>query len=307
VSSRVRPLVAQAKLRVERARARYGAVDVLLGTFKRYSADDGGSYAAALTYYVFFSIFPLLAFALALLGYITFGNSELQREIFDAGLKAAPMLRSALSKKGLSAIAERRRELALTGAALALYSGSGAVVALEHALNKIWHVTHEPGLVAKRVRSLKWLAVLGIAAVASVALGAGAELAGSIFGSLAPAGATVASLLIHLVGVIVGVGVFASAFKLLPAVEVSWHDVVPGAVAAAVCFELLKVVGSVYFEAGSKGRNATFGAFATSAGLLVVSYLLAQVTLLCAELNATLVERRFTRQSLNLQPQGGSQ
>ena len=76
--------------------------------------------------------------------------------------------------------------------------------------------------------------------------------------------------------------------------------------AAAIAFEVLKVVGAVYLRAGSQANNATFGAFATAAGLLVVSYLLCQITLLAAELDAVLVERRITRQSLVSASEGGS-
>jgi membrane protein len=160
MSSQLQRLVAQAKLRVERARARWAAVDVGVGTLKRFSADDGSSYAAALTYYTFFSIFPLLVFGIAALGYLTFGNAQLQEDILEAGLETIPMLQDALSPAGLETIKERRQELALTGVVLALYSGSGAVVALEHALNKLWRVPEEPKFIQKRLRSLIWLAIL---------------------------------------------------------------------------------------------------------------------------------------------------
>ncbi|MFN2488371.1 MAG: YihY/virulence factor BrkB family protein [Actinomycetota bacterium] len=305
MSSPVQNLVAQARLRVERARARYGLVDVAVRTFRRYSEDDGGSYAAALTYYLFLSIFPLLAFALAALGYATLGNAELQKDIFNAGLNAAPLLESALTKEGLEVVAERRQELATTGLVLALYSGSGVIVALEHALNKLNHVVEEPNFVGKRLRSLLWLAILGLSAIISVALSAVGNLTSQIFRSLEPAEDLVA-ILFYGAGVIVSVGVFATAYKVLPGKDLGWREVLPGAVLAALLFEILKAVGATYLKAGSQARAATFGAFAAAAGLLVASYLICQITLLCAEVNAVLAERRVTRQSLVSGTQGGS-
>ena len=290
-------LLSQLKVRVERARARFTIVDVALTTFKRFSQDDGGSYAAALTYYTFLSIFPLLLFGLSALGYITFGNERLQRDIIDAGLEAAPMLGDILKRNALTALQQRRGQLAITGFVLALYSGSGAIVALEHALNKLHHVRVEPNFLAKRLRSLRWLAVLGGAAVVSVALSSIAAFAGRLFKGLGPVGGLVASSLSYAAALLVGVLVFGTAYRFLPAVKQSWAQVAPGAVLAAVLFELLKLAGGAYLDTGAHSRRATFGIFATAAGLLVASYLLSQVTLMCAELNVVLAERRLTRQS----------
>lgn len=289
--------MSQAKLRVERARARWGVVDVAIGTFKRFSQDDGGTYAAALTYFTFFSIFPLVVFAVAALGYLTFLRPQLQQEILRAGLDAVPMLGGILSEQTLGTLAERRQELALTGVALALYSGSGAVVALEHALNKLWHVTEEPKFVPKRLRSVGWLGILGGAAVLSMGLSAVARSLGSLFQALPLLGAALAVALLHAVGVLVGTLAFAAAFRVLPATELAWRDVLPGALVAAAALELLKSVGAAYLEAGAASRNATFGTFAAAAGLLVASYLICQITLLSAEVNVVLAERRLTRQS----------
>ncbi|CAN5731200.1 inner membrane protein YhjD [soil metagenome] len=305
VSSRVGSLVTQAKLWLEHARADHAFIDVAVRTFTRFSEDDGASYAAALTYFTFLSIFPLLAFALAALGFVTFGNEELQRDIFKAGVDAAPLLRDALTPEGLEIVESNRRRLAVTGVALALYSGSGAVVALEHALNRIFHVADEPSFVHKRLRSLKWLSILGAAAAASLALSAAARFSTEIFGSFGPVDEAMAALF-YAAGVLVGVGIFATAFKVLPVTELRWREVLPGAVLAAALFEVLKIGGATYLAAGARGRQATFGAFAAAAGLLVAAYLASQITLRCAEVNAVLAERRETRHSQVSESQGGS-
>jgi membrane protein len=297
LSSQIRFLT-HAKLQLERARARWSSVDVAMATLRRFSVDDGSSYAAALTYYMFFSIFPLLVFGIAALGYLTFGNADLQNDILAAGLESVPMLRDALSPDGLETIKERRQELALTGMVLALYSGSGAVVALEHALNKLWRVSEEPKFVHKRLRSLVWLAILGVAAITSLALSAAARTLGSLLGGLPGVGEALGIGLLHAVGIAVGTLVFAAAFRVLPGKDLSWKDVLPGAVIAATAFEVLKSLGATYLQAGAASRNATFGSFATAAGLLVAAYLISQVTLLSAEVNVVLAERRATRQSV---------
>jgi uncharacterized BrkB/YihY/UPF0761 family membrane protein len=78
--------------------------------------------------------------------------------------------------------------------------------------------------------------------------------------------------------------------------------VLPGALLAAILFEVLKEFGGWYLSRGAEGREAAFGVFASAAGLLVASFLLAQVILLAAELNDVLVRRRLTRQSSVSEP-----
>ena len=285
--------VARVKLRVERARIRWPWFDIAVTTFKRFSDDDGGFYAAGLSYYVFFSIFPLLLFATSLLGYLSL-DADTRKEVLDAGVRAVPLLKDALSPNGLAIIQENRGGLALTGAVLALYSGSGAVVALEHALNKFRGITQEPNLVQKRVRSLILLVVLGVGAVLSVVA---TSVAGFATDPLGGIGGFVASIAGYVLGVALSAAIFAAAFKILPAVRTSWREVLPGAVAGALAFEVLKVAGAVFMSRGDEGRNATFGLFAAAAGLLVASYLVSQIVLLAAEMNQVLAERRVTRQS----------
>ena len=289
----IEKVISQANLRLERARSRYGVVDIVVRVFKRFSETDGGSYSAALTYYAFLSIFPLMIVGMAVLGFVTEGDQQLQNDLFNRAKEAFPMLKDALSPEGFKAIERGRQELAVTGVLLALYSGSGAIVALEHALNKVHRIDNEPKFVEKRLRSLKWLAVLGLAALTSVAISAFATWTGEQVTGL-PGGAL--ATLIRFLAALVSVGVFATAYKFLPAKDVSWADVLPGALAAALVFEVLKYLGNLVIASGQESRNATFGAFAAAATLLIVSFLSARITLLSAEVNAVLAERRLTRQ-----------
>jgi membrane protein len=286
---RLKRLVARAKLQIEKTRLRWGWFDVAYRTFKRFGEDDGGSYAAALTYYTFFSIFPLLLFCAAMVGYLTFGDQTLRDSLIESGLKTVPILKDALSPEGIDTIMANRHNLAITGAVLALYSGSGVIVALEHALNKILHVTDEPNFWQKRLRSVMWLGILGVGALIS--------LASSTVSGFAPG--PLAFFLGLSGGLAVNVGIFATAFKFLPGKPQSWSEVLPGSIVAAIGFEALKLGGASYLARGETARNDTFGTFAAAAALLLASYLIAQVILLAAEVNAVLAERRASRQALS--------
>lgn len=281
----VKKAPSQGKLLLERLRARYGFVDVAYRTFKRYSEDDAGSYAAALTYYTFFAIFPLLLFGAAMLGYLTFGNNELKKDILANAVNGIPLLKDALKPQGLELIQAKRQTIALTGLGLALYTGTGMLVALGHALDRIYGVENEGNFLQKRLRALKWLALLGLAAIGSFTMTGVAGFAPGVL----------STVLGYLAGFAVNVFIFTTAFKFLPAKRLEWREVWPGALIAALGFELLKTVGAFYLTNGESARNDTFGTLAGAATLLVAAFLISQVTLLAAEVNAALAERRETR------------
>ena len=292
--SSVEDIKLEAKRRIELARADHAAVDVAVRTVRRFSEDEGGPSAAALTYYFFFSIFPLLLFVGSLLGLLTFLSQDLKEDILKAGLEAAPLMRDVLTPSGLRILEETRNQLAIVALVMALYAGSGVVVALEHALNKINRCSVDLTFIQKRIRSFKFLGLFAVGALISLSLSGIGKFVGNV-SELGMFGTAVGSGIAYLGAIAVTATLFAACYKMLPACDLTWRDVLPGAIASAVAFEVLKFVGGVYLSQGEATRDDTFGVFAAAAALLVASYLLAQVTLLAAELNAVILERRRMR------------
>ena len=97
---------------------------------------------------------------------------------------------------------------------LALYTGTGAIVALEHALNRISGVTEEPNWLAKRVPPLKWLVIFGCRCRPVDRSGSGGGVGDGIFDGAAAQ--VTGWILGHLTGIIVGVILFAAAYRFLP-------------------------------------------------------------------------------------------
>lgn len=293
--NRLKALAENLKNALSRARERFPVLDIAMRTFKSFSEDDGGPYAAALTYYTFFSIFPMLLFGTAVLGFVLANYPDLKEDILNVSLDAFPLMGDLLRPDALDIIENNRRTLALTAIPIALYSGLGGIAALTHALNVMLDVPRdqEASWLGKRIKALKWLLLLTVGALLSIALGTVANFSAELFGL--GEDSVLARTLGHLAGFCVGVFIFVTAFKVLPAKKQTVREVLPGAILAAAAFELLKIAGAAYLEAGARGRNATFGALASAAALLVASFLTAQITLLAAELNAVLSERKGNR------------
>ena len=84
---------------------------------QKYSDDQGGYLAATITYYGFFSLFPLLLVLTTLLGFVLRGHPHLQQSIVDSALAQFPVIGPELSTRLAS-----RSALAL-GLGLAARSG----------------------------------------------------------------------------------------------------------------------------------------------------------------------------------------
>ena len=90
-------------------------------------------------------------------------------------------------------------------------------------------------------------------------------------------------------------GLFVLAFRTLTARDVSVRDVLPGAIIAAVAWQILQSVGTVYVNFQLRGSGQVYGLFGIVLGLLAWIYVEALIIVFAAEVNAVLVRRLWPR------------
>jgi YihY family inner membrane protein len=254
-------------------------------TLQKYSDDQGGYLAATIAYYAFFSIFPLLLVLATILGWVLRGHPHLQRDIVGSALGQFPILGPQLQARSLSGSA-----LALAiGLALALWSGLGVVLAAQNAMNQLWGVpfARRPDFLRARLRALALLALLGgglLGATVLASLGTiGADLG---------AGWKVASIVLS---TLLDFGLFLLAFRLLTSAPLAWRVLRNGAVAAAVAYEGLQLLGGYYVGHVLASAENVYGTFGVVIGLLSWIYLSAHILLLTAEGNVVAARRLWPR------------
>jgi membrane protein len=116
-------------------------------------------------------------------------------------------------------------------------------------------------------------------------------------GGVGAAGTAVRSVALA-ASVMIGIAVSIFAFRFAPARRLSVRDVVPGAIAAAVIWQLLQSFGVIYVRHVVKHATATNAVFAIVLGLLAFLYVTAMAVLLCAEINVVHVSRMHPRSLL---------
>lgn len=252
---------------------------------KKSGDDHAGDLAALIAYFGFLSLFPLMLVLVTLLGMLLRNNPELQDAIRTSALANFPVIGEDISKNVHSL---RGSGLALgIGLGVALWAGLGVMKVLQTAMNAVWNVPyrHRPNFWLSLLRAMLMLLLLGVITVASAA--AGGVGAGSDSWLLAITGIAI-SVVLNLV-------LFLLAFRILTTENVTWGDVFPGALIAALAWTTLQAVGGYIVSHQLRGASDTYGTFATVIGLLAWIYLGAQITLFAAEVNVVRKRRLWPR------------
>jgi membrane protein len=253
--------------------------------------DDFGAYLAALlTYYGFVSLFPLLLLLSTVLGFVLSGDPGLQHEVLSSAVHQFPVIGGDLATPkrlggGLVGL--------VVGIAGSLYGGLGVAQAFQYAANTMWGVprNNRPNPFKARGRSVLLLATAGLAVLGTTAL---SIAGGGGAGALGTAGRS----LTLTASVVINIAMAIFAFRFAPARRLSVRDVVPGAIATAVIWQLLQSFGVIYVRHVVEHASATNAVFALVLGLLAFLYITAMAVLVGVEINVVRVDRLHPRSLL---------
>lgn len=268
---------------LDRYQRRHRWLGLPLAVAYKFAEDQGGYLAALIAFYGFVSLFPLLLLFTGGLGFVLRGDEELQRQLLDSALNQFPIVGEQI---GANVHASNGSTLALTVGLLgALYGGLGVAQALQHALNVTWAIprNRRPNPLISRLRSLWLLVVGGLGVTATTVLtglstGAGAYTHGPLAGFGARAGATAAAVALN-------AALFVVVFRLLTARHIALSQLLPGAIAAGIGWQLLQTAGTYIVSHQLKGATGSYGVFGVVLGLLGFLYVTAVLVVLCSELN----------------------
>ena len=269
---------------LDRQQRRWRPTAFAYGVVKKFNEDRGGSLAGLIAYYSFVSVFPLLLVFTTILGFVLENDQDLRERLLDTALAQIPAVGDDIALGRLDGSGFG----VVLGVLGALWGGLGAMLALRNAMNDVWDVPRvgRPNFLRSRLRSLLVLGVLGLGLV-------GAAVVNQI-GVLVGGFDTLTRIAIYAGNVMLNIAVAAGAFRLLTDRPLGRSEIVPGAILAGVSYAGLQTFAGVVVNR-TTGASATYGVFAVVLGLLSWFFLLAQVTVLAAELNAVRSNRLWPR------------
>jgi YihY family inner membrane protein len=275
--------------KLDDAQSRSTPVAVGVATFKKFSEDRSANLAAMIAFWGFFSIFPLfIVFVTCLAWFLPASDKS---SVLGHVAKMLPLLDPS-TVSGLSG----SWWVLIVGLLTALWSGTGVVRTLQFAFDSVWEVPYHEraGLVQQTLRSLWVLATIGLGLVLTTFLSGFivSSSTGVHLGALGRAGGFV-------LAVILNVGIFVAAFRLLtPGVE-SVRDVLPGALLSGLAFFLLQQLSALIVSHYLQNAQSTYGHFATVITILWWFYIQSIITLLGAQLNVVLKHNFYPRSLAN--------
>ena len=269
----------------DRYQQRHRALAIPLAVVRKFGDDQGGSLAALVAYYAFFSLFPLLLVFFTILGFVLQGDPHLQDAVKNGVLGQFPIIGNDLKRIG----GLHGATIALViGIVTSLLSGLGVTQAAQNAFDTVWAVPFKdrPNFFHSRVRGLALLVLLGVLFLLAT-LASGLVTSG-VGGPVAKVFGIVTSLLLNF-------ALFLAAFRLMTSRAVATRCLWIGVVVAGVFWEVLQVVGGYYIGHVLKHTSSTYGLFGLVIALLVWLHLGAQLTLYAAEVNVVVARRLWPR------------
>jgi membrane protein len=259
-------------------------VRAVTAAVKAYSEHFGPQIAAAISYHVLFSLFPLAIIAVAAAGLVL--QDDQRRETFtDWVLEQIPLAADAgvdleAAIDGLAGPLSVAGLIAIVGL---LWSASGMMASIRRGLDAAFSDARRPAVQGKLVDFLLVLAT-GLVLLGAVGLAIVARLVERLEAIVA--GPDVVSEALRVIQPLVLV--FAAVlclYRYLPVEKPRFRDVWLGALLAAIAIVAVNI-GFSFYLAHFGDYNVVYGSIGAALAFLVVVYLTASVFLLGAELSA---------------------
>lgn len=234
-------------------------------TFIKWKDRDPFNNSNIIAYYTIFSLPGLLVIVINLAGYF-FGKEAVSHQI--AG-QIGGIIGGDTAKDIQEIIAKTSQNKGLTissiiGILVLLFGATGVFYQVQQMLNKIWDVEAKPKqkilkLVRDRVFSFGLILVIAFLLLVSLVLSAGlSALSDWVSVHISESLMIAFRVLDIVISIAVITLLFASIFKFLPDVKISWKEVWGGAFLTSVLFVIAKFALGIYF--GNSNPASTYGA-----------------------------------------------
>jgi len=260
-------------------------VEVIKGAVNEFLADNCPHLAAAVSFYLFLSLFPLVLAAISIFGFIMKDPSAAAK-VTEAVTGFFPVSSDYVERTILT-VSSSWEATGIIATVGLIWAGLAVFNAIRKSLNTAWGVRQPRPFLHERL--MEFLMMVGFGALILMSLGLTTafkvirEASLPVFGERLLDG----SLVWH--SAVIATSVFITflgvlfLYKLVPNTKVQWRHAAIGALAAAVLFEIVKNV-FVWFVANFATYSLVYGSVSVIIALMTWAYISAVILLLCAKL-----------------------
>ena len=278
---------------IERARRLLGAIDewtmrhrltrMTRRALTGFMAHEALQYAGSMAYFSVLSIFQLLVLAIVI-GSYALGEGEARAFVIEQVRVGTPLDADAIAGV-IDAAIESRGSMTIIGFAFLLWSGLGIFSALSSGISRVFDNAPPRPFLKDKLLGLFLMAITGVLAIGSLVIGIVTGIlqraAEDVLANV-PGGETAVWLIGLLVPILLIFLAFWIIYKVVPNRPVTWGEVLPGAVVAALLWTVLRF-GFTWYATSVANYDSAFGPISTAITLLVFLYFASVIVLLGAE------------------------
>ena len=270
------------------------AIAHVVAAYRHYKDNHGNDLAAAITYFSFLALFPLILLGVSVTAFVLASRPELQSELFSQISSNLPGAFGQTVQQVIQGAIDKRAGVGALGLAGVALAGLGWIANLRTAIDTVWGiVAKKRSFLAAKVADALVLAGLGVGVTVSVGLTAGGTAASDlVLRGLGLHGVTGAGTLTWCLGILLGIAgsmiIYGWLMIRLPDVRVPRRLALRATLLAAVGFEVLKLVGTFYIDRITESPAAAV--IGPVVGVLVWIYLVSRYLLFCVAWAATAAE-----------------
>jgi uncharacterized BrkB/YihY/UPF0761 family membrane protein len=275
--------------RIDAVQRRHRVLAFPFAVFKRYGEDNGGWVGALISYYGFFSLFPLLVVFVTVATWVLDDRPDLLQRVLEALWSRVPF--AADLQVNVEAEVQTLRPnswATVVSVIVMLWGALGVARVLQDMINTVWGIARfrRPGFLPKILRSLSIIALLGVGLITT------GVVAGITVTTQFP---VVGLVLVALLNVALGAAIAVAIYRLALAQPARFADLWPGATIMGIGLYGLTLVASVYVKHVVARTSGIYGPFATTIGLLAYVSLVVQVFVYATEVNVVRARRLWPR------------
>jgi membrane protein len=261
-------------------------------SIQRFGADRCTQMAAAISYYVLFSIIPLAVFSVSIFGFVV-TDPALRERVTNWLVDTLPVEKGAggsgqnLVADTLHGVSRVSAPLSVLGLVVLAWSASTMFGAVRRSLDAVWGVEGHRPFVQQKLVDFGILVGLGLILLLSLGvtglLQAARAKSASFLGPLSEDTTYFWAAVSFVPPAVLSFLAFLGVYRLVPDAPVRVRDVWPGALLATVLFEVLKNVFAFYIRHFSN-YDVVYGSLGAIMIFLLWTYLAANILLLGAEM-----------------------
>ena len=280
-----------------RSKRVYTIIDVLRSTYKLYSEHDTGTLSAALSYYMIFSIAPVIIIVITLVSEFL-GPHAVQGEVKDQ-LQGFLGQQGAMQIENVIKAAYNPGKTIITTILASIFLVIGATTVfnqLRSSLNTLWEVkphAKKPVIayILTRVFSFGMIICVALLLLVSLVIHAGlTAFSGYLADTFSGSFIILIHIFHHTLSIVASTILFAFVFKFLSDAKLKWMMVWEGAFFTAILFSVGKHLISFYI--GTMHVSTKYGAVGSSVLILIWVYYSSQLVFFGAQFTRALAMNR---------------